>query len=193
MAETTTFLFSADGDNILVNKNQCYAAKVTLETKKLYDAMVLLKPGDFLSWDQISTIAGVDCRAGKTGYSSLAKARKILIQVTGKYFEATIGKGLNLLSPEEFAQGSGKFVRYLRTRAKRSSKTINCCVKDYESLTQEARTQVNLSRTYLQALILTTKPKAMLKIEGIVKQTQGILPSKDLLLHFTKGYETPAP
>jgi hypothetical protein len=184
--ETTTFLFSADGDNLLVNKSQCYAAKVTQETKKLYDAMVLLNPGNDLSWEEISTIAGVNCRPGQIGYPSLTKARQILIQVNGRYFEAVIGKGLRLLSQEEFAMGSGKFVKYIRTRAKRSAKTINSCVKDYEALTQDARTQTNLTRTYLQALILTTKPKAMLKIERVVRQTLNILPPKDLLLQFIK-------
>jgi len=130
------------------------------DTDVLVNMLSKLDPGDVITYDELSKVIGRDVREG-TARGALLSARRVLLKEQQKLIEVCErGVSLKCCVPQDVVQTLASR-RHHEKRHIRKSVAISCSIskEQYEGLSPEMRTNLNLERTFcaLQCSMHETK------------------------------------
>jgi hypothetical protein len=138
-------------------------ARLNITSRALYDKLKEAKIGDLLTWDELRDVAGMDVRpsVNPKGYAALKKARDLLVLSEGMFFDAVVGKGLQRISEEDVAMSSSRYIKRIRTTARKGRITLQCCVREPDKLTPAAQQEAMANIAYLGVISFFSNQKRL--------------------------------
>lgn len=134
-------------------------------TQEIVKLLLSKTVGSTVTYDEMSERIGMKCSPTGDGYGYQASAREILEKEHDIVFENVETIGYRRLSSEEVAKSTVRLIQRKKAgilrRAKRRIETIN---DEYDSLSQEAKTQATLARTIIAFDMELNKGKRMKQI-----------------------------
>ena len=152
------------------------------ETQLLADRLLKTQPGELVSYEELSKIAGMDVRPGGPGYGRLGSARNIALCEGRILLEPVAGEGIKRIVPEEQAGLGPKYVSTLKRASRRRLRKL--AAVEYDKLNDQQRTQHNVAASVLGCVEVFTRPKSLEKLTGAVQQATAKLPIGDTLKLF---------
>jgi len=156
--------------------------EASVETKLLYQRLKELKPGDEVSYSELSKLVGIDVQ-GQKGRGYLTSARK-MVSSESILIITIWGEGIRHAKDEDVVDDIGKDQRKIRRSALRSSRKP-ACIKDYESLPSELQIQHNVYLSLLGAIRVATSLKVRRKLTMEVTVGHQAIPLAKTLELFT--------
>ncbi len=155
------------------------------DTLIVENALSQLKVGESISYDDLTTKLGRDCRQFCRG--SLRTAVKALAE-RRMFFDVIRGEGLVRVAPEDAVHLFGTHnVTRVRRAAARGLKQLSAV--DFSELSEEAKTEHMSSSTVLGVLHLFSKPPAVKKISSYVQASSERPAIGETLRMFTDARE----
>lgn len=147
-------------------------AEASIDTKMLHEILKEAKEGEVLSYSHLSSVIGRDVRREARGCMDSALRRALR---DGLVFEAVRGEGYRLLPDEKIAGVGLSAVRKIRRAATRAAKKLSC-VRDFSSMSNEARVQHNVGVSILGAIAHSSTTHAVKRVEKVVAESAATLP-----------------
>lgn len=147
------------------------------DTRFMAQLLATAKPGDTISYAQLSTAIGRDVR--KHARSALHSALRMQL-TNGRVFEAIQNEGYRRLTDEEILRTQAvKCLTHIRKtthKTARKGQTV-----DYGALSNSDKVTHNTQLSMLGAVSQMAKPSAMLTVQKAVKEKQSELAVGDVL------------
>jgi len=154
------------------------------ETKALFEYLSTIKEGDVVPYDKLRKVCGEDVRERRWLLSS---ARRWLMREKDIVFGAVVGVGIKRLTQVQVLEDSESFPKRLRRMAYRERRKLGTI--QYEPLSQEQRTQLDIRNSLCALVSYTTRKPTMERIAGAVSIANKQLPPVDLLAAFRTAKE----
>ena len=141
---------------------------ISIESQKVIERLGWCEPGDFVSYQELSQIAGGDIQDGK--YFALDTGRKRLERDRSYVFATVKNEGVKRLTDEEIVRTSEIGITKVRREARRSVRKLVCV--DFDTLTNVAKIKHNARLSVFGALAIVTSAKKQRLIEQAVSETK---------------------
>jgi len=135
--------------------------ELSIDSKLIYEKLVSLNPGESITYQSLNELIGRDVQNGARG--NLVTAKKQLLN-EGVVIETIRNVGVKRLKDAEIAFSGEYAIKKARRAIQKGSKKL-ICVKDFDSMPQDAQLKHNFSLSVLGALEMITKPQSIKKIE----------------------------
>jgi hypothetical protein len=147
-------------------------AEISIDTRLLYNRISSAKPGEIITYAELSEIIGKRVQAPGAGYGYLRTAIKRALSNDGLVFSAVRNEGIKRLTDEENAQSTGsQAINKIRRLSGVAIKKVTSV--DFAGLSNDAKTKHNMSLSVLGLFNAFSKPRKVKKIER--KFAAGIL------------------
>ena len=123
----------------------------SIMTDKLIVRLRLLKPGDVVSYDDLTRSCDKEVRSA-SGRGALQTARHAMLHEQGAVFATLQTIGLKRLSDEEVVETTPSVMRRIRRLGRRQVETLVKGVKDFDRLPNAAKIAHNTSVAQLAAV-----------------------------------------
>lgn len=153
-----------------------------METQLLEQRLLKMEPGEFVSYDDLTAVCGVDVRGA--GYPLLASARKAAGRALSTIFDAVRGEGIKRLEEDEKVAAVSRLVSRGRKTIRKAG-DLSCRV-DYDAISDDKRRELNGLRGAIVASIEFIKPTAIKKISEIATASPVIPTQEDIMAAFKK-------
>jgi len=151
--------------------NQKTIPAISIESQRVIERLGQCAPGEFVSYEELSSIAGGDIQKEKR--FALDTGRKRLERDRGLVFGTIKNEGVKRLEDEEIVQTSELGINRVRRQARRSARKLVCV--DFDNLSNEAKIRHNARMSIFGALVIVTSIKKQQAIEAGVTQAQSKL------------------
>lgn len=143
--------------------------KPSLDAQTLLDCLEEMKPGDFVSYSDLSELIGKDVQVGK-GYQALSRARKILERENGKVVEPVFGQGMRCLEDESKVDSSEYYVKKAGRAGKKAVKRLTT-IENFAALSNAKKVKHNYVMSVAGVIHHLSKPSTKKQIESKVSQS----------------------
>lgn len=147
--------------------------EASIDARLLYQRLVKMEIGDFVSYRELGEIIGRDVQNEARGY--LKTARIMCEREDGKTFGVIINEGLKCLNNSEIIGTAAYSIGHIKRTSVRSIKRLRC-INDLASLPNDEKVKLNAYASILGVMEIMAKPKSIKKIEAKVHETQDQLP-----------------
>lgn len=148
--------------------------EASVETKLLYQRIVETEPGDDIPYSELSQIVGINVTEDR-GRGFLTSARK-MAQRENEILTITIrSEGIRHATDEDVVDDMGADERKIHRRAVRTSRKPSC-IKDYGSLSDDAKIRHNVNLSVIGAIRQATNPGVRKRLTSAVTEQQQALP-----------------
>lgn len=157
----------------------------SVDTQFLVDRLIACKPGEVVTYDQLSGIIGREVRPGNDAYPNLYSARRVALNEYGIAFEAVRGVGVVRLTDEAIVRSSPVVIQKAHRAAHRGSKVL-ACVEHFDGLTNEDKVRHNAALSVLGVIAHFTKSQSVRRIASAVSEANDPLPFQKTIEHFAR-------
>lgn len=141
----------------------------SIYTQQIYKRLIATKPGDFISYDELTKLIGINVQT--EGYGYRASATRIALVEDKMVFGVIPNDGIKRLNDNEIAKLGDSSIRKIRKESKNGIRKVTA-VQDFDALTPESKMKHNSTLSVLAAFQHFTKPRNILKIESVVAENQ---------------------
>jgi hypothetical protein len=153
-----------------------------MDSKAIEERLVDLEIGEEIAYSELSELIGRDVTSER---GALNSARRRLVRDHQMVFGVIRGVGLKRLDDAEIV-GTGESVNdHIRRTARRAARQI-ACVRDFEAMPPEKRTQHNTWLSLFGAIASVTRAPCVKRLAAAVEQSRASLPLMKTLQSFTE-------
>ena len=160
------------------------AFRKTLETQEVYKRLTEAKPGDVVTYLELSEIVGKNIQ--KEGYGHLYSAVKMIRRNENKVFQAVENVGVKYCSYYEAFQAGKAGNRRIRNIIKMNKEKMLCAEPGINEMSSQQRIEYYTELSHTGALECFVKPKTISTIEQKVMMTGKLITYEDTLDLFTR-------
>lgn len=146
--------------------------ELSIESKLIYQKLKEMKPGDFITYGELTGIIGKDIRSVR---HVLQTARKMAEREDKITFGVVTGEGIQCLGTSQIISTGDTAIRHIHRTAHRAARRFNC-VGDLAVLSNEEKIRMNTNISVIGALAHMTREKSIRKIEAHVTPTMNAIP-----------------
>jgi hypothetical protein len=150
------------------------------ETNQLVDVLNKLKPGDSITYKQLTDAAGEEINGATP---ALASARRIVLNELGYVIEPIWGVGMKRLTDEEIVQSASGGTKRISRRARHEADKLS--KSDFTTLDDESRKKYAVHASVFGAIAAISSGKGLRTIEQNVVGETRELPLKETLALFS--------
>lgn len=159
----------------------------SIYTTQLLSLLRKCEIGQTVTYDEMDNVIGMKTQAQYDGYPYQKKARDILERDDNIVFEVITKIGLKRLAPKDVGKSSLRiYLNQKKSILKKNKRRLKTIDDEYENLSLDVRTAIDLTRTILAYDAVTIKPKKIELIEQAVSLNQKMLGFSDTLKLFEK-------
>jgi len=159
-------------EEVMAENTESKIRELSIEAKLLYQRMRTMKPGDTLTYEEMSEIIG---RSIQQVRHVLYTARKMAEREDLLTFGTITSEGIRCLNTSEIISTGDTAIRHIHRTARRAARRFNC-VGDLNLLPNEEKIRMNTKASVLGVLAHITTAKSLRKIEAPVAQTMEAIP-----------------
>jgi hypothetical protein len=161
----------------MVATNERPLFKRAIETEALADFLGEWEDHEnCITYEQLSEVAGINV-TGQKGRGYLQTAREAVLREKGKYFETVWRTGLRLLTQEEIAsKKTTEAINVHHRRLRRDFGRIDNGIHDFDGLTVESKSQVNMARSIYAVVDNVLSKKSQKRVLDVCQQVYKPLP-----------------
>ena len=156
-----------------MDKKKKTIREASIETRLLYQRLAEMNIGDFVSYEELNNLVGVDVQKKGRGY--LNTARLMCEREDDKTFGVVINEGLRCLNSQEIINTTEFTIGHIKRTSRKSLKRVRC-ITDLEQLPNDDKVRLNTYASILGVMATMAKGNNIKKIEAKVQQTQEQLP-----------------
>lgn len=138
---------------------------MSVDAQVLAEALQRVKPGEAISYQELSDAIGRDIRNG--AHYVLSSARKYLEREERIVFDVVQAQGLVRLNDEQIALTSMRSIRHVHRTVRRGRQRL--LAADYNSLSKQAQTVHNTNLSVMGVMEHVTKPSQVKKLSAKVE------------------------
>lgn len=145
-------------------------AEISIEARALVDMLIDVKPGDEITYDEMTKAIGRDVRTVARG--AMQTARRVAERQYRMVFSPIFGVGLRRLLNDDIPGVADSKIAHIRRTATRAARTLACV--DFDRLPNEKRIEHNAKLSILGAITLSSSQQAQTLVSQ--KSQAGPLP-----------------
>lgn len=142
--------------------------EASIDTKLLYQRLSTMKPGDFISYGDLTDIIGRDVQT--IAYGNMKSARDMVQREHKKTFGVVRDEGLKCLEDNEIINTMQPAIEHVRRFSRKALKRIGC-IADMAALKNEQRITMNTHVSVIGAFAIMAKPSSIKRVEAKVTET----------------------
>lgn len=157
--------------------------KISLDSQMLYDRLAEAKPGETISYAELTDLIGRDVQT--EAYGCLATARRKARNHNRKVFGTLAKVGLKCLEDAEIVDSGYRSLTTVKRRARDGLKKL-ICLQDYNGLADHMKVKHNAVAAILMVANRMTTPKKVAALETVVSEKMQKLTFTQTLEFFGK-------
>lgn len=146
----------------------------SLEMNLLMGLLSKCEPGDIVTWDQMQSACGVNCRPGRAGYGKLGSVKRRLEADLGFVFSTVPRVGVKRCLENEKPDVMAAVSDHIHRAARRGMKVA--ATVDLSKLDNADKIKFNTRASQLGALSAFTSAKVIKRLETAVTKAEAELP-----------------
>lgn len=151
------------------------------ETSLLIPALRGLKPGESVSYAELSEVCGIDIDGASY---QLRTAREIVSRESDVVTESVYGQGIRRLTDDDIVKAASRGAMLISKRAKKEGDKLS--KSDFAALDESARRRYATHASVFGAIALISSSKGVKSIESAATTSQRELPLKETLALFSQ-------
>ena len=163
-------------------KTAASIARIHISTQLLIDLLKVKEIGTFLTYSELSKVAGCDVCPQGPGYAYLMSAKRIVQREFQKTFVAIPKEGIQMADNQAIIAQAAQYRTSIRRKSDRGMRLLGCCKLD--SLTAEQKNAVNAAGTQFSLMRIVCNASSTKQIESAVAVAQQQLPLQQTLAAF---------